>query len=110
MRLAWSDTVRGAYPFPIHAIRYLHVSVAACPPADLPWPRALCERKGARTLKEVEMAEAAYRALVGIDYPPNRRAEAGDVITDLPGAAIKGLVADGSIERVDGKPAAMEEE
>jgi hypothetical protein len=41
---------------------------------------------------------AQYRALVGIDYPPNKRAEAGDVVTDLPGDAIKWLLEDGLIE------------
>lgn len=46
---------------------------------------------------------AQYRVLVGIDYPPNKRAEAGDVVDDLPGAAIKWLTAEGFIEAVDGK-------
>jgi hypothetical protein len=44
---------------------------------------------------------AQYRTLVGIDYPPNKRAEAGDVVDDLPGAAIKWLVAEGYIEAAD---------
>ena len=47
---------------------------------------------------------AQYRALVGIDYPPNKRAEAGDVVTDLPGDAIKWLLEDGLIEDAS-KPA-----
>jgi hypothetical protein len=41
---------------------------------------------------------AQYRALVGIDYPPNKRAEAGDLVSDLPGDVIKWLLADGLIE------------
>lgn len=41
---------------------------------------------------------AQYRALVGIDYPPNKRAEAGDLVSDLPGDAIKWLLEDGLIE------------
>lgn len=41
---------------------------------------------------------AQYRALVGIDYPPNKRAEAGEIISDLPGDAIKWLLEDGLIE------------
>jgi hypothetical protein len=41
---------------------------------------------------------AQYRALVGIDYPPNKRVEAGDIVTDLPGDAIKWLLEDGLIE------------
>lgn len=46
---------------------------------------------------------AQYRVLVGIDYPPNKRAEIGDVVTDLPGGAIKDLLANGYIEPADGK-------
>jgi hypothetical protein len=41
---------------------------------------------------------AQYRALVGIDYPPNKRVEAGDLVSDLPGDAIKWLLTDGLIE------------
>jgi len=41
---------------------------------------------------------AQYRALVGIDYPPNKRAEAGEIVSDLPGDAIKWLLEDGLIE------------
>lgn len=47
---------------------------------------------------------AQYRALVGIDYPPNKRAEAGEIVSDLPGDAIKWLLEDGLIEDA-GKPA-----
>lgn len=46
---------------------------------------------------------ASYRALTGIDYPPNKRAEAGDIIDDLPGKSIKWLTACGAIEKSDGK-------
>lgn len=41
---------------------------------------------------------AQYRALVGIDYPPNKRVEAGELVSDLPGDAIKWLLSDGLIE------------
>lgn len=41
---------------------------------------------------------ATHRALVGIDYPPNKRVEAGETVTDLPGDAVKWLIADGCIE------------
>jgi hypothetical protein len=41
---------------------------------------------------------AAYRVLTGIDYPPNRRAEPGDIVDDLPGKSIKWLLADKVIE------------
>jgi hypothetical protein len=47
---------------------------------------------------------AQYRALVGIDYPPNKRAEAGEIVSDLPGDAIKWLLEDGLIEDAS-KPA-----
>lgn len=49
---------------------------------------------------------ARYRVNQGIDYPPNKRAEIGDIVEDLPAGAIKWLVADGVIELVDGKKAA----
>lgn len=49
---------------------------------------------------------AQYRALTGLDYPPNRRAEAGDVIDDLPGKSVKWLLESGLIEPAGGaKPA-----
>lgn len=42
-----------------------------------------------------------YRVLIGVNYPPdNKRAEAGDEVTDLPEAAIKRLVRDGVVELV----------
>lgn len=53
---------------------------------------------------------AKYRVLVGIDYPPNKRAEAGDEVDDLPSSAIKWLLADGFIEATGGKTSKKEEE
>jgi hypothetical protein len=41
---------------------------------------------------------AKYRVLKGLDYPPNKRAEVGAVVEDLPAAAIKWLLEDGVIE------------
>jgi hypothetical protein len=41
---------------------------------------------------------AQYRVLTGIDYPPNKRAEAGDVVTDLPAQSVKWLLESGVIE------------
>lgn len=38
-----------------------------------------------------------YRVLQGLDYPPAKRAEAGDVVSDLPKDAISWLLADGVI-------------
>lgn len=52
---------------------------------------------------------AQYRALVGIDYPPNKRAEAGEIVSDLPGDAIKWLLADGLIEDASKSPKKIEE-
>lgn len=45
---------------------------------------------------------AKYRVLVGLDYPPNKRAEAGDEVSDLPNSSITWLLADGLIEAVEG--------
>ncbi len=44
---------------------------------------------------------ARYRVLVGLDYPPDKRAEIGDVVTDLPAQSVKWLLADGYIEDAD---------
>lgn len=45
---------------------------------------------------------ARYRVLKGINYPPDKRAEPGDTVTDLPGVDIKWLVECGAIELVKG--------
>lgn len=45
-----------------------------------------------------------YRVLTGLNYPPDKRAEIGDVVDDLPAQAIKSLLADGLIEDAS-KPA-----
>jgi hypothetical protein len=52
---------------------------------------------------------ARYRVLQGIDYPPNKRAEAGKIVEDLPATAIKWLLDSGIIEDAD-KPAKVVEE
>lgn len=44
-----------------------------------------------------------YRVNVGINYPPNKRAEAGDVVTDLPPGVEDSLLKLGVIEKVEGK-------
>lgn len=41
-----------------------------------------------------------YRVNVGISYPPNKRAEVGDVITDLPPGAEETLLKLEVIEKV----------
>lgn len=42
-----------------------------------------------------------YRVLNGVDYPPNKRAEIGDVVDDLPGKSIGWLLDQGVIEKTD---------
>ena len=42
-----------------------------------------------------------YRVLQGIDFPPDRRVEAGEVVDDLPPKAIKWLREQGLIELED---------
>jgi hypothetical protein len=44
---------------------------------------------------------ARYRVLKGIDYPPNKRAEAGEIATDLPAQSVKWLLESGIIEDAD---------
>lgn len=47
---------------------------------------------------------AKYKVLAGIDYPPNKRAEAGEVVEDLPSKSVAWLLEVGAIEAADGKP------
>lgn len=42
-----------------------------------------------------------YRVNVGINYPPNKRAEAGDEVKDLPHGSITSLLKLGVIEKVE---------
>ncbi len=43
-----------------------------------------------------------YRVLAdGLNYPPNRRAEKGDIVDDLPIGSLPDLLSQGSIERAD---------
>ena len=51
-----------------------------------------------------------YRVLAGIDYPPNKRAEAGDVVDDLAPQSIKWLLSAGIIEDSSKSPKAVEKE
>jgi hypothetical protein len=44
---------------------------------------------------------ARYRVLQGIDYPPNKRAEAGKIVEDLPATSVKWLLESGIIEDAD---------
>lgn len=45
-----------------------------------------------------------YRVLVGLDYPPAKRAEPGDVVGDLPESSVKWLRKQGLIEPADAAP------
>jgi hypothetical protein len=49
-----------------------------------------------------------YKVLQGIDYPPNKRAEAGDLVTDLPKDAISWLIESGIVERASSEPTVEE--
>jgi len=42
-----------------------------------------------------------YRVLIGLNYPPDRRAEPGDVVDDLPKKSISWLLEQGHIEAVE---------
>jgi len=51
-----------------------------------------------------------YRVLAGIDYPPNKRAEIGDVVNDLAPQSIAWLLSAGIIEDNSKSPKAVEKE
>lgn len=44
-----------------------------------------------------------YKILQGVDYPPNKRAEVGDIVEDLPSRSIKWLREQNIIEALDPK-------
>jgi hypothetical protein len=43
------------------------------------------------------MAKTEYKVLKGIDYPPNKRAEIGAIVSDLPKESISWLLASGVV-------------
>lgn len=43
---------------------------------------------------------AKYRVLMGINYPPNKRAEPGEIVSDLPITSIPWLIDNKVIELV----------
>lgn len=49
----------------------------------------------------------SYKVLVGIDYPPEKRAEPGDVVDDIPEESARWLLKQGLIELA--KPARKKE-
>lgn len=42
-----------------------------------------------------------FKVLTGLDYPPDRRVEAGDIVEDLPAKSVKWLLDQGLIEKTD---------
>ena len=52
---------------------------------------------------------ARYRVLQGIDYPPNKRAEVGAIVEDIPAQSVKWLLESGIIEDAS-KPSKLKEE
>jgi len=49
-----------------------------------------------------------YRTIVGIDYPPDKRAEANTLVSDIPEKSAKWLLEQGLIEPSDGKTKKIE--
>ena len=49
-----------------------------------------------------------YRTIVGIDYPPDKRAEANTLVSDIPEKSAKWLLDQGLIESSDGKTQKIE--
>ena len=43
---------------------------------------------------------AKYKVLIGLNYPPDKRAEPGDVVDDLPQKSVSWLLEQGYIEAV----------
>lgn len=50
--------------------------------------------------KNAAAAAVEYEVLIGINYPPNKRAEPGDRVTDLPHGSVSTLLEAGAIKRV----------
>ena len=51
-----------------------------------------------------------YKVLTGLSYPPNKTAEVGDVVNDLPSQSVKWLLDQGHIEAIGDTPAPSNEE
>lgn len=43
----------------------------------------------------------SYKILIGVNYPPDKRAEIGDVVTDIPSSAVNWLLEQSVIEVVE---------
>lgn len=50
-----------------------------------------------------------YRVMTGLDFPPDRRVEAGEVVEDIPSKSVKWLLEQGLIEVVDATGKAKDE-
>lgn len=51
---------------------------------------------------------ATYKVLVGLDYgKPSKRAEAGDIVSDIPAASVSWLLEQNIIELADSAPSKM---
>lgn len=46
-----------------------------------------------------------YKVLTGLSYPPDKNAEVGDVVNDLPPTSVKWLLDQGHIEALGDTPA-----
>lgn len=46
------------------------------------------------------MAKNEYKVLQGISYPPNKRAEIGTIVSDLPKESVTWLLSSGIIEEI----------
>lgn len=46
----------------------------------------------------------SYEVVTGLDYPPNKRAEAGEIVDDLPGKSVKWLVETGTVIPITAGP------
>jgi len=68
-----------------------------------PWRCGVVSRR-----QEVDWV-AQYRVLVGLEYPPDRRVEAGTVVDDIPGKSVKWLLDQGLIEAAKGSEPAKAE-
>lgn len=43
-----------------------------------------------------------YLVLTGLSYPPDKRAEVGDIVDDLPSKSVQWLINDGHVEEMTG--------
>lgn len=76
------------------------------PPTSNPAARAPGGPSSLSSQRREVGSVAKFRVLVGINYPvgkQEKRAEVGDVVSDLPAKAVPGLLEQGVIEQVKDK-------